>query len=71
MENTEAKKKCDLLTPEEAAVLLRVTSSTVLRKCAAGEWPHVRVSARCIRLSRAWVETLLAPITLGLASPAT
>ena len=43
----------DLLTPVEAAAYLRISRSALYSLIQRQEVPHVRLSPRCVRLSRA------------------
>jgi excisionase family DNA binding protein len=50
----------DLLTPDEAADVWRISGSQVRRLIASGDCPAVVLSARCRRIPKAWVIQTLA-----------
>lgn len=49
---------CPVYTPDEAAVLLRVSKSTVVRACKAGELDAIKVQSTW-RIPRAYLDSKL------------
>ena len=54
---TLEEARARFLTLKEAAAILNVNPSTLSRKCAAGEFPHVRIG-RSVRIPAAEIERL-------------
>jgi excisionase family DNA binding protein len=48
----------DILTPQEAADVLKVSASTITRLCARGELQHVRIG-KLVRIRREWLDAYL------------
>jgi excisionase family DNA binding protein len=50
----------DLITIQEAAGRLRVSTATVYKLCEAGKLPHVRISTHSIRIAAAVLADFIA-----------
>ena len=51
------EQRARFLTLKEAAAILNVNPSTLSRKCAAGEFPHIKIG-RTVRIPAAEIERL-------------
>ena len=48
-----------LLNCKQAAEYLCLSKSAFWQKCRAGEIPHIRISARCLRIRQSDLETYI------------